>query len=156
MAKARHYDFKVVQLKLQADHQGIANTLNQPGIKCGIEGKWALGVEQDLSITKGCKPLGLSLPHVEYELMKIEKDHHKYLLYIGQRPSDGSSPITPRDRPTSFQPALVKCGPTRSSNGYYSYQMAQQQVQQGDGSNTAQTVKPAIFMLLLLYILHYF
>ena len=64
--------------------------------------------------------------------MKIEKDHHKYKLFVGQRPSDGKSPVTPDDRPTSFQPALIKCGPARSNNAYYGYQVhvAEQQVQE--------------------------
>ena len=136
--RAKHYDFKVVQLKLQADHQGIADTLNQPGVKCGIPGKWSVGVEQDLSITKGCRPLGLRVPHVEYELMKIEKDHHKYKLYVGQRRSDGKSPTTPDDRPTSFQPALIKCGPARSNNAYYGYQVHKAEYQvQGQNSNSS-------------------
>ena len=109
-----------------------------PGSGAASQGNGAVGKEQDLSITKGCRPLGLRVPHVEYELMKIEKDHHKYKLFVGQRPSDGKSPVTPDDRPTSFQPALIKCGPARSNNAYYGYQVhvAEQQVQE-QNSNSA-------------------
>ena len=151
---AHNYDFKVVQLKLRADHQGIADTLNRPGVKCGIAGKWSLDVEQDLSITKGCRPLGLRVPHVEYELMKVEKDHHRHKLYIGQRPSDGKSPTTPDERPTSFQPPLVKCGPARSNNAYYGYQIAAQQVQQQQDSNSASPrFSPGLCLLHLAALL---
>lgn len=109
-------------MRVTAAEEPTAKLLNgtRPG-KCGQAGGWAVGVEQDLTPTDGCTLLGIKLPHKEYELFKTELDHRKHLLlFIGERPADGSSPDRPQRRPTSFQAPMVLCsgGETQPSHGY--------------------------------------
>lgn len=108
---ATEFVFKVTQVRVTALEESTAKVLNgtRPG-NCGQADGWEVGVEQDLTPTDGCTVLGIKLPHKEYELFKIELNHKKHpLLFIGERPTDGSSPDRPQRRPTSFQAPMVLC-----------------------------------------------
>ncbi|XP_019714014.1 protein APCDD1-like [Hippocampus comes] len=125
---ATEFVFKVIEVRVTAEDESTAKLLNRtkPG-KCGQAGKWKVRAEQGLSSTHGCTVLGIKLPHKEYELFKVELDYRRHpLLYVGERPTDGSSPDRPIRRPTSFQAPLVLCRgaetqpPSRYGSGFKS------------------------------------
>ncbi|XP_017772834.1 PREDICTED: protein APCDD1-like, partial [Nicrophorus vespilloides] len=71
---------------------------------------WKLGQAQDLSSTRGCAQLGILVPSVHYDIVKVEINYEgNCLLYLGQFDTD-NMPTTNADRPSAFQEPLVKCG----------------------------------------------
>lgn len=105
--------FKVTEVRVTALEEATVQLLNgsRPLGSCGKAGGWELGAEKDITPTDGCTALGIKLPHKEYELLKMELDHRwRPLLFVGERPTDGSSPDRPQKRPTSYQAPMVRCG----------------------------------------------
>lgn len=106
-------DFTVTNVKVTARDPRIMRTLNdweKSSEPCGGKEKWLLNREQDVTDSKGCPPLGITVTAVERELIRIDKDHHNMLLFMGQRPTKTDYfHQGPLQRPTSFQPPLARC-----------------------------------------------
>lgn len=161
VAGATELVFKVTQASITPEDEPTAKLLNgtRQG-KCGRKGRWEVGAEQDVTTTDGCGLLGIKLPHKEYELFKVELDHHHQqpLLFVGERPTDGSSPDRPHRRPTSFQPPMVLCSamggaaqqpPTQSRN-HAGGSFSSRQVQLEASSSGTRGAGPLVWLPLLL------
>lgn len=75
---------------------------------CGLGG-WKLGVPREMSSTHGCATLGLVVPSIEYELLKMELDFQgSPLLFMGQADTDNRRRGV-KERPTAYQPPMVQC-----------------------------------------------
>ncbi|KAK3746402.1 hypothetical protein QZH41_018218 [Actinostola sp. cb2023] len=107
-----NYVFTVTEASITPYAKGTTRTLNSVSRndECGKDGEWQTGVAQDITQSKGCRIFGINLPHTEYDLLKMDiNEHGDRELYVGQRPSDGSSPSSPSRRPTSYQIPMVEC-----------------------------------------------
>lgn len=107
-----NYVFTVTDASITPYKKSITRRLNyvSRNNQCGKDGEWRTGVAQDITKSKGCKVYGINLPHTEYDLLKMEFNEDGVReLYIGQRPSDGTSPVSPATRPTSYQIPMLEC-----------------------------------------------
>lgn len=84
----------------------VADELNltQAGL-CGTL-PYSAGAEQDLEVTRGCRPLSIDMRRtlVEYDIAVISGGQ----LFFGARPIDGGYPNAPERRAVSFGPPLIK------------------------------------------------
>ncbi|KGL83117.1 Protein APCDD1-like, partial [Tinamus guttatus] len=141
--------FKVTQARVTPMDQVTVMMLNssEPG-SCGLTNSWRAGMEQDITPTNGCLALGIKLPHTEYELFKTEQDaKDRSLLFIGERPTDGSSPDRPDKRPTSYQAPLVQCA--GASEEFSKYLSLKYLGKQGASGNEALKPLPVAFLLFV-------
>ncbi|KAL5022742.1 hypothetical protein ScPMuIL_001897 [Solemya velum] len=107
---ALDYNLRLLRLKITPkDHKTVEIMNFYQGNKCGIPKTWKIGVTQDVTSTSGCATLGIELPKAEFQLLKLDKEHHKELLFIGHRPTEGNDMSARDKRPTSFQEPLIKC-----------------------------------------------
>lgn len=156
---AYEYSFKTSRLKVTLEDFQMVNYMNHyAGSGCGKAGGWKIGVTQDVTGTDGCVSLGLRLPHVEYEIIKTEYDSRKSYLYNGQRPNNFVALSVSKNRPTSFQNALVKCGAnndvvdeiTPLFEQYSAYSSSDNLVRINTGSSGSNTISLGLLILCIV------
>lgn len=162
---AYEYVFKTSRLKVTAlDFQTVGFLNSYYGDQCGVSGTWKIGVTQDVTRTNGCVTLGITLPNIEYELLKTEYHDRNSFLYVGQRPSDFVSLSNSKNRPTSFQSSLVKCGAKNDVSidlkpvfdpQYSGYSADSGEIQANTGSGFQPTVH-LLYVQSVVYIMHKF
>ena len=93
------YEMLIVEL-LQAEPEGT----------CGVTSKWHAGYMQSVKSTNGCRMFRISIPSIEYDVLKaMRSDDGEIDLFTGQSSTDNIVPNTPDKRPTSFQLPLRRC-----------------------------------------------
>ncbi|KAJ8967445.1 hypothetical protein NQ317_015256 [Molorchus minor] len=105
---AANIDFHIEKASLTVLDQRMIYDMKLPGL-CGKD-KWEVNVPKELSSTNGCVQLGIILPSIQNDIVKLEMDYKgACLLYLGQVETDTLQPSTTK-RPSAFQLPLVKCG----------------------------------------------
>ena len=107
---AKEFDFRMNSLKITPRNMDTVNTLNAYGKhKCGKPNSWKMNQIQDVTNTGGCVTLGITLPNIEYDILKIEREGNFVQLFVGERPTESLKKTSNNIRPTSFQVPLTKC-----------------------------------------------
>lgn len=116
---ATNIDFKIEKATLTIFNSKMVRELRKDG-SCGNE-IWEIGVPQELTLTYGCMQLGIVLPAVQYDIVKVEIDYDgNFLLYMGQADAqNGLRNIF--NRPTSFQCPLIKCSDEENNENFKYY-----------------------------------
>lgn len=153
---AMDYNLRLIRLKITPrDHKTVEIMNFYYGDKCGIPKSWKVGVTQDVTSTNGCATLGIELPKVEFQLLKLDKEHHNERLFIGHRPTEGNDMSAREKRPTSFQEPLIKCTTlsthiTVASNAIYERQIMPENALVNVQRNGTSGLHLCAFLLLLL------
>lgn len=108
IADSTEIDFSIEEASLSIYNRFMMHQM-QSTQSCGTD-LWRIGVPQQLSYSNGCLRLGLIIPSIQYDVMKVDIDYQgNFLLFLGQADTE-NLPRAPHERPTAFQPPLVKCG----------------------------------------------
>ena len=103
--------FNLTDTEITPYEKLIAEMLRtEPEGTCGVTSKWRTGVTQSVKNTKGCRLFRISIPSVEYDVLKpIQIDDGGVELYTGQSSTDHIVAISPDKRASSFQLPLRRC-----------------------------------------------
>lgn len=133
---ATNYDFKLLTAEVTPQDKGIVNNLNSAAEDGRCGGPWFLNQPQDVTLAGGCYLLGLAVPSIKYEVVKMELDMYgNALLFLGEVDTDGEVTM-PERRATAYQTPLIQCRAFPELNGdnqVYSLPRAQLMAQDGGG-----------------------
>lgn len=144
------YDFTVSHLVMTPEDTDMTNALNSyKGKECGWPGRWAPKKAQDVTFTGGCKAIGVRVPVVEKEIIRMGVDESGGMwLTLGQTPTTprqmGDSP-----RPTSWGPTLISCR-HYSTSDQDNFLQPMVGARTASSSNLLTCIKPVTLMLLVL------
>ncbi|XP_033754236.1 protein APCDD1-like [Pecten maximus] len=106
---AKEYNFRLIRLKITPQNKQMVNTLRLYDGHCGVRNAWKINEQQDVTSTGGCDVLGIILPNVEFEILRMVVSERQSLLYVGQWTMNNIALRNKDSRPTSFQQPLVRC-----------------------------------------------
>ncbi|XP_048525818.1 protein APCDD1-like [Dendroctonus ponderosae] len=103
-------DFQIERTMLTVFEQQMMDFIDGTA-HCGV-GEWKINVSKELSLTGGCNQLGIVLPSVQLDVVKVEMDYSgSCLMFLGQVETDFSMDSNGNsERPTAFQLPLSRCG----------------------------------------------
>lgn len=102
-----NFDFQIERASLTVFEKEMLDELKNSR-SCG-SGLWQLGIPRELSSTNGCLQLGILIPSIQYEIIKVDMDFRgSTLLLMGQADTD-NQPRTKYQRPTAYQDPLIHC-----------------------------------------------
>ncbi|XP_038067570.1 protein APCDD1-like [Patiria miniata] len=101
------FEFVTSQMWVTPKNSEEVVKFNKNDDDCGAAGSWRLNQPQEVTGTGGCSVIGITLPHTESELMRMEQGRDgKALLFNRERPTDGDLSL---EKPTSYQSPLRHC-----------------------------------------------
>ena len=103
-------EFEFVTNKMWITPQNViqVDKLNNNQNDCARAGSWTLNEPQEVTSTNGCAPIGVTLPHTELELMRMEQGAGgRALLFNGLQSTDEE--LQGLVGPTSYQSPLMHC-----------------------------------------------
>lgn len=102
-----NFDFQIERASLTVFDRDMLDELKYSR-SCG-SGLWQLGIPRELSSTNGCLQLGILIPSIQYEIIRIDMDFRgSTLLLMGQADTE-NQPRTKYQRPTAYQDPLIHC-----------------------------------------------
>lgn len=109
-----------------------------------------VGVSRDVTPWQSCAPLGLLVAAVQYEVVRVEiSPLGTPLLLLGQADID-VIPRGPRDRPSSFQPPLVRCAGELPPSSHFLKPPSTPPYYSGTRPTAASSLRTAVLLLLAL------
>jgi len=118
---ATEFDFYIQSVSITVHDESTARNLNGlKGNRCGLDGSWKVGRMQDVTSTGGCLGLGIRVPTVANDLLKMDLNgvgHPQLYFGIAENPAEVAPPAdqtssSGRDlplRPTSYLPPMERC-----------------------------------------------
>ncbi|XP_046438475.1 protein APCDD1-like [Daphnia pulex] len=113
---ATEFDFFVQSVIITVHDESTARNLNGlKGNQCAMDGSWRVDRPQDVTHTGGCIGLGIRVPTVANDLLKMDVNGIGHpLLYFGiadnpSEPRTSKSSELDLIRPTSYLPPLQQC-----------------------------------------------